>query len=434
MNSSSLRIAAASAIGALQREAVLVGLVTALLGVGGYLRMHAFQFPAQFLFDEHHFVENARSYLLGVKDWNDHPPLGKLIIAACMRVLGDNPVGWRAGALLSGLSTIALGGLAAARLFRDPRAGLIAAALLGSDGFLIAYSRVALLDGFLGTCAAAAALLASGAMTPLRLAAGIVLSGCALSIKFTGIAVLAPLAVAVLLLPASWARRLAWLSVLLLGSLASYVLWFVLGLSLAHQPSSVASVIDHTVELLKHHSSLTDMKHPRTSGWVTWLVPTKPILLGMFDEGSRVRALSSIGNRASWWAAVALGAATTARLLWIGLGRVVAAERSGVQGATGIDAFLLAHGRAFLILLSSVLGFLAPWVMTHRDSYIYHFLPSYVGLLLLLSGYLASCYRARSTPVLVWLGVVLAVLLYYAPIWSFMPIERSGVSWRLRFR
>lgn len=406
-------------------------LVAALVAVGVYLRLHAFGFPERFLFDEHHFVENARNYLLGRADWNDHPPLGKLIIAAFMRVLGDDPVGWRAASLVSGLGTIAAGSVAAARLFGDPRAGVVAAALLGSDGFLISYSRVALLDGALGTCAALAALIASSRMGPLPLAAAVVLAGCASSVKFTGVLVLVPLAVAVLLAEVSRVRRLVSLAVLALGTLAIYVAWFMVGLALTGEPSTITASIDKTLALLEHHARLTDMKHPLTSGWVTWSLPTKPILLGKVDGATTLRALSSLGNRATWWAAVGFGAAATARLTWVGLRAASSGSGGADAAAAGLDGFLGTHGRAVTLLLASVFGFLAPWVLTHRDSYIYHFLPSYVGLILLLSGYVAASHRRRPALVAAWLAAVLGVLAVYAPVWSFMPIPRAGVTTRV---
>jgi len=63
-----------------------------LFGLGMYLRLHYFGVPSTFQFDEHHFVENARRYIDHQTDLNDHPPLGKLMIAFSMRVLGDTPV------------------------------------------------------------------------------------------------------------------------------------------------------------------------------------------------------------------------------------------------------------------------------------------------------------------------------------------------------
>src|SRR5581483_4403071 len=56
--------------------------VLAMMLAGGVvLRLRNIGFPPRFTFDEHHFVPNARRYLVGEADDNDHPPLGKLLIA-----------------------------------------------------------------------------------------------------------------------------------------------------------------------------------------------------------------------------------------------------------------------------------------------------------------------------------------------------------------
>ncbi|MEM1945263.1 MAG: hypothetical protein QXX57_05955, partial [Nitrososphaerota archaeon] len=48
-----------------------------------------------FIFDEYYYVPAARKLLAGVAVNNEHPPLSKLLIALGIRLLGDNPMGWR---------------------------------------------------------------------------------------------------------------------------------------------------------------------------------------------------------------------------------------------------------------------------------------------------------------------------------------------------
>ena len=128
--------------------AVLAGF---LLLLGAYLRLKNFGYPESFQFDEHHFVENARNYLSHRPDWNDHPPLGKLVITASIAAFGDNPVSWRLPSLVFGIATVVLSGSVARRLFHSQWALLFASAFASVDGFLIAYSRAALLDGLFCT-------------------------------------------------------------------------------------------------------------------------------------------------------------------------------------------------------------------------------------------------------------------------------------------
>ncbi|HMR09453.1 MAG TPA: phospholipid carrier-dependent glycosyltransferase, partial [Polyangiaceae bacterium] len=128
--------------------------------VGVWLRAQALEFPGVFTWDEHHFVENARNYLAHRPDLNDHPPLGKLMMAGALRALGDTAQAWRIVQLCFGLLLIPLVNRVAAWASGDTRVGWLAAAMVSLDGFFIAYSRAALLDGILVCMGVAAVWLA----------------------------------------------------------------------------------------------------------------------------------------------------------------------------------------------------------------------------------------------------------------------------------
>lgn len=61
-------------LGRASSDTVQLGVACALLvTLGVLLRILGYAEPPTFTFDEHHFVENARNYLHGKNDWNDHP-------------------------------------------------------------------------------------------------------------------------------------------------------------------------------------------------------------------------------------------------------------------------------------------------------------------------------------------------------------------------
>lgn len=408
-------------------------LVAAALALGIFLRVHAFGFPESFMFDEHHFVENARNYLQHRADWNDHPPLGKLMIAQSIQWLGDNSVAWRMPSLILGIVTIICGGFASRRLFRSPTAGWMAAAFLSADGFLIAYSRAALLDGFLAACLAIALLLSTFPVNVWTvLLAGISL-GVAVSIKFSGIAVCLPLGVAALFTTVP-RRKLAGFGLLFgVVAVSIYLLQYSRGLALALNPASPADVIKDTQRLLEHHAALTDMKNPSTSGWVTWAIPTRPALLSYARNMGEVRVLSGLGNLALWWPGVWLTLASIVTILAKGVAAVATPPPEALVRSTAVTpaTFVRAQGRPVLVLLVGCLGFIAPWVMTHRDSYIYHFLPAYVAIILLLSGYVDWVRARKPIDALLYVGLVLVVAAFYAPIWASMATSEAAVNARL---
>ncbi len=410
-------------------------LIGAMLVLGVVLRVYAFGFPDSFLFDEHHFVENARNYLRHQADWNDHPPLGKLFILMSIRAFGDNAVGWRVPALVLGFVTILCGGFATARMFKGRQAGFIAAAFLSVDGFLIAYSRAALLDGYLAACLAMALLVATFPLNLVSaLLAGLVL-GMAASIKFSGITVLLPLAVAALFAPVSRKKLLACAALVGVAAAAVYFAQYSTGLSLSLKPASPIDVINDTERLLDHHAGLTDMKNPWVSGWITWGLPTRPGLLSYEQHWGALRVLSGMGNIALWWPGVALTVALMGVILAKGIIAVTArpSELTAEADSKSISlaAFLGEHGRAVLVLLAGCIGFVAPWVVSHRDSYIYHFLPAYMAIILMLAGYVDWAHKRKPIDALMFAGLVLVVAAFYAPIWSSMVISREVFDTRL---
>lgn len=100
-------------------------------------------------FDEPAYVIGARSLLTGQQDANpEHPPLAKFFIAGAIKLLGDNPYGWRLASAVFGAFTLVAIFLWTYLLLRDYALALTAAALTLLNNFLFVMSRVAMLDVF----------------------------------------------------------------------------------------------------------------------------------------------------------------------------------------------------------------------------------------------------------------------------------------------
>ncbi len=164
--------------------------------------------PRDTIFDEIYYVNAARRIdsiavpppdpyadaQSGTDPNTEHPPLAKLMIAASIRVFGDNPMGWR-------LPSIFFGTLAVAAMYWFARsagasewAALGAAGLMAVDNLFVVHSRIATLDIF------AVAFMLVGVALYLRrrpVLAGAVLGigACTKLIGFTAVVVLVVLEV-----------------------------------------------------------------------------------------------------------------------------------------------------------------------------------------------------------------------------------------------
>ncbi|HEX7672363.1 MAG TPA: phospholipid carrier-dependent glycosyltransferase, partial [Polyangiaceae bacterium] len=228
---------------------LLVG--TALLVLfGAWLRAVDLGFPKELTWDEHHFVLNARNYLTHQHDWNDHPPLGKLLMVLWVWLFADESFGFRFSSLLFGFGNIFVARALAIALYRDRRAGWLAAAFVAADGFLISYSRTALLDGVLTTFVLLVAWLAVTARSPGRVLMTAVFIGCAANIKESGFGLGLP----VLLLWAGRPRPVLRAAALALAPV-TFAACSSLGLFIARDHYGPSDVLRTTLKFLSDHAA-----------------------------------------------------------------------------------------------------------------------------------------------------------------------------------
>jgi len=103
--------------------------------------------PSELIFDEQHYVTDARSILEGHGTLHsEHPPLGKLFIVSGILLFGDNPFGWRFFSIIFGTICIVLFYLVCRKLDMPKEASLLATFLLALDNLSFVQASVAMLD------------------------------------------------------------------------------------------------------------------------------------------------------------------------------------------------------------------------------------------------------------------------------------------------
>lgn len=405
-------------------DAPLVFACLVLIVFGVVLRAQRLHFPRGFSWDEHHFVLNARNYLAGLPDLNDHPPLGKLLLALPMHLLGDNSVAWRLAPFLLGSLSIVLAGLLASWATGRKTSFWIGAAFVAADGFLIAYSRTALLDGMLACLCLGAVLVAVRSRSAPGVAAAALLLGSACAVKYSAV-VFVPV-----LVWAALSKRSPLLSSLaVLLAPAAYVGWFSLGLWMAKRPFGLSGVVSETKRLYLHHAGLTHWKHPLLSHWYEWYLPMRPLPMrnDPMSDG-RTRIMTSLGNPLLWWLVDVAVVFAALSLLVAGL---LALRRHGLRAAVSRVRGISGAGSRRLLLLVCWCAPIAPWLISNRDSYMNHYLPAYAFGLVLVATLFDEVRSRFRTAGLVALLIVGQVSFFYAPVWGQLPLSRAGVEARL---
>ena len=331
---------------------------------GGFLRFHNLALPKGKVFDEVYYVTGAQQLIANgvefdlVKNQPDfvvHPPLGKWIIVAGIKIFGDTEFGWRVAIAFLGTLSILILARTAQRLFNSALLGSVAGLLLAIDGLHFAHSRTALLDlslMFFILCAFALLVrdrdhrrdrLARGlgvGWSPWRIAAGVAM-GLAVAVKWSALYYLAAFGLLLLAWDYTAAKRfghrhplrslamtsipraaLQWVAVPIVTYLAAWTGWFRSDVGYGRQwadgressfafiPAPLRSLWHYHVEMYGFHVNLTS-EHPYMANPWSWMVMTRPTAfyyksLEAGQDGCMVarcsQAIVGLGNPFLWWA------------------------------------------------------------------------------------------------------------------------------------
>jgi len=291
--------------------------------------------PSRIYFDEVHYVKAARVLLSMQRPINpEHPLVGKELIAAGIRLFGDEPWSWRIFPALFG--TLGLWAFSRALWLTSGRAfATLAGTILLATGFTwYVMSRIAMLDIFMASFVVLACWMLAGAVRfpargRWRLALAGLFLGLALGAKWNAVAAAA--------LPG---LTFAWLRIRQHGrrfmlategapvpgiSLAEAALWlgtlpllvyfatFLPAFFYATKAVDPLKIVEYQGYMLKlQHSVLKP--HPYQSVWWQWVLDARSIWFLYENVDGAQRGVIMIGNPFAMWAGLpALGWA-----LWAG--------------------------------------------------------------------------------------------------------------------
>ena len=280
--------------------------------------------PKGLVFDEIYYVDGARDYLKygvevtkGAPEFIVHPPVGKWLIAAGIKLFGDHEFGWRIAVAVAGTLTIYLTARIAQRIFHENKWANLAALLMVIDGLNLVMSRTALLDIFLTLFV----LLSVNAWLKGKYLNFAIYLGLAMGCKWSALYFI----IAFLALELILNRNLIRVIRVGVTSIGIYLLtwfgWFTstLGWDRDSRSNPISSLIYYHKEMLGFHTGLTEKHAYQANPW-SWLIMGRPT--SFFYEspkgcGSKscAQEVLAIGTPLLWW----LGALAVVFLIGVNL-------------------------------------------------------------------------------------------------------------------
>ena len=296
----------------------------ALTFIAFLIRVFNLGTPKGLVFDEIYYVDGARDYLKygvevakGAPEFVVHPPVGKWLIAAGIKIFGDHEFGWRIAVAIAGTLTIYLTARIAQRIFHENSWATLAALLMALDGLNLVMSRTALLDIFLTLFV----LFALNAWLKGKYLAFSIYLGLAMGSKWSALYFVA----AFLILELFLNRNLLRVVKVGLTSIGVYLLtwfgWFSssLGWDRNSKSNPISSLIYYHKEMLRFHTGLTEKHSYQANPW-SWIVMGRPT--SFFYESPKgcggkscAQEVLAIGTPILWW----LGALALLFLIGINL-------------------------------------------------------------------------------------------------------------------
>lgn len=173
-------------------------------------------------------------------------------------------------------------------------------------------------------------------------------------------------------------------------------------------------VVNITKRMYDFHSGLNDT-HPYSSEWWKWILDLRPILYYVdradTEEVNKVASISAFYNPIIAWAGI-------------------------VAIFYAICEILRRKSQDLLFLFIAYMSLLVPWMAINsaRTTYVYHYFPSFLFLILLVTAYFKNVvYKKSYKRVVSYVIVVVCIFIMFYPVLSGLHVPKDYVSYFLRW-
>lgn len=346
--------------------------------------------PAELVFDEVYFSNFAGSYFSHQYYFDIHPPLGKLLIAGLAKIFAgiENLFVLRFLPALFGALLPLIIYLLLKKIGVSAKIAFFGAFLTVFDNALLVQSKFILLDILLLVSGFSSLYFflkqrdeKNNAKSFLFLIISAALAAFSLSIKWTGLSflgIIVLMSLIDLIKKFDFKKAAIKLSILVLVPFIIYYLIFWIHFSILYKSGQgdaymspqfqKAPTGQKFVELNKamyYYNSTLKATHPYSSKWYQWPLGSKPIWYWTKTENKKIANIYLFGNPVIWWTVLA-------GIIFSVLGIFIKKIRRKLPPL-------------FFLLLFGYFVNLLPYIFISRVAFLYHYLPSLIFGILILS-------------------------------------------------
>jgi len=427
-------------------------------------------------FDEIYHPRTGYEFVHGLTVFETtHPPLGKVFIAASVRIFGMTPFAWRLPGTIFGILMIPLLYAFARQILKSNNWGLFAAFIFTFDFMLFSQTRLATIDTYVTFFVIAMYFfmylytrgVGHNTLKHSLILLGLcgAMMGLAIASKWQG--VYGALGLPFLFFPALYRLYLRDIRQAKITFFACFGLFVALPTViyvLSYIPFVYASgggglrtIWNNQTLMFGYHTGLDEV-HPFASPWWSWPLMITPLWqYRTIIEPGLHRGMTSIGNPLVWWFGVVVTVyaivylavhSNAVRRFCMGIYRFFAThlnsskvtlgnrEKRWREWAFASSAENRAVNSDLVFLLVAYAAQFLPWVPVSRLTFIYHYFPSVPFVVLIIAWFFKNRIRDKKlarNAAFAYAAIAFALFLLFFPVLSGMPIRVDLVDTYLRW-